>query len=496
MTSRVTARVAEFCRKQALIQQGDKIVIGVSGGPDSLCLLHLLINNLQAELALKLTIAHLNHQLRGVEAEADAAYVRDQAARWRVPLREKTSPVAVLAAQRKQSLEETARQVRYAFLWQVAAEVGAAKIAVGHNADDQVETVLMHFLRGTGLAGLRGMLPKVDIADLRLHPADQPARTATAPQLIRPLLEISRQEIEAYCQEHSLTPRQDYSNQDTTLFRNRLRHELLPYLENYNPNIRQVLQHTAQVVTADSEILEEQLRRNWDSVVKSESPQKIEFDLPQWLALPLALKRSTLRRAIQNLRRSLRDVNFEHIENAIAIVEQGGTGAKATLPQGLILTVSYDCFTIGPEHTPPELSRFDWPYLATNQRLPLNLPGVTALPHSNWQLKATLQSKVDPSRLNQVGDWEAYLDADIVGEVAILRPRQPGDIFYPLGLAGRRQKINEYMINQKIPAEQRHFIPLLVAQHEVLWVCGYRPDERARIWPDTQRVLHLKFELK
>ena len=174
-----------------------------------------------------------------------------------------------------------------------------------------------------------------------------------------------------------------------------------------------------------------------------------------------------MRRAIQNLRRSLRDVNFEHIENAIAIVELGGTGAKATLPQGLILTVSYDCFTIGPEHTPPELSRFDWPYLATNQRLPLNLPGVTALPHSNWQLKATLQSKVDPSRLNQVGDWEAYLDADVVGRQAILRPRQPGDIFFPLGLAGHHQKIGDFMINQKIPAGQRDYLPLLLANEQI-----------------------------
>ncbi len=496
MTPRVTARVAEFCQKNALIQLGDRVVVGVSGGPDSLCLLHLLLD-LQAELKLNLTVAHLNHQLRGPAAEADAAYVRELAARWRIPLRVETSDVAALAGQRRQSIEETARQVRYAFLWRVAAEVGAARVAVGHNADDQVETILMHLLRGSGLAGLRGMLPGVDLATLRLNPADLPPHPGdSSPQLIRPLLEIWRAEIEAYCREQQLSPRQDYSNQDVTFFRNRLRHELIPYLESYNPNLRQVLLNTARVITAETEILNRQLAESWSAVVRSEGRAEIQFDRAAWLALPLALKRSTLRRAVQQLSRTLRDLNFEHIEQAIAVIERGVTGSQATLPQGLNLILSYQTFTITSARFQPDLSQIDYPYLPADQAVPLDLPGLTPLPHANWQLKATLlmPQEVSPAQLRQVERWEAYLDADVVGRQAILRPRQPGDAFFPLGLAGRSQKISDFMINRKIPASQRDHVPLLVANGQVLWLCGYRPDERARIQTETRQILHLKFE--
>jgi tRNA(Ile)-lysidine synthase len=493
MSTRVAQKVAEFCRKQALLAPKEKVVVGVSGGPDSLCLLHVLAN-LRTELELNLVIAHLNHQLRGSDAQADETFVNEVAARWQLPFRVEARNVAALAHKRKQSIEEAARQVRYAFLWRVATEVGAEKIAVGHNADDQVETVLMHFLRGTGLVGLRGMLPGLDIAGLRLHPDDIPA-PGLAPQLIRPLLEISRTEIGAYCREHGLSPRQDYSNQDTTFFRNRLRHELIPYLETYNPNIRQVIQHMAQVVVAETEILADHLEETWHTVIKDETLERIEFDLPTWLKLPLALKRSTLRQAVHRLRRSLRDINFEHIETAITIVGEGGTGTKATLSQGLMLTVGYNTFTIASEDiSSPILASV--PHLAPGQLVHVNLPGVTPLPDTNWQLRADVlsQGNLDEPQFSQVDRWEAYLDAAVVGSAPSLRTRQPGDVFCPLGLAGHRKKVNEFMINEKIPADWRSRIPLLAANNQIFWVCGYRPDERASIRSTTQQIIHLKFE--
>ncbi len=496
MTSRVTLQVAEFCQKNALIESGDRIIVGVSGGPDSLCLLHLL-SNLRAEFDLTLSVAHLNHQLRGSDAQADADFVREIATRWQLPVRVETCDVRTLASHRKQSIEEAARQIRYGFLWRFAAEVGANKIAVGHNADDQVETILMHFLRGSGLAGLRGMLPQIEIDSLRLNRADIPDQlTASLPKIIRPLLEISRQEIENYCQENHLTPRQDYSNEDTTFYRNRLRHELIPYLETYNPNIRQVLQNTARVVTADMEILNNHLKKAWHSVIRRESSKIIEIYLRKWLDLPLAMKRSTLRRAVHSLRRSLRDLNFEHVETAIGIIETGSTGVKATLPQGLLLTISYDTIIIAPEETASSLSQVNTPLLATGEALPLSLPGETPLPHTNWQIKANLlaQADVKQEQFLATDRWEAYLDAEVVGDNPMLRPRQPGDTFCPLGMNGHRKKVNEFMINEKIPVNQRDRIPLLVAHQQVLWICGYRPDERARITPTTKRIIHLKFE--
>lgn len=497
MNRGLAQRIGEFCQKNSLLANRDKVVIGFSGGPDSLCLLHTLVEMLRPQFELSLTVAHLNHQLRGAASQADEDFVRDMAARWRLPLVVETRNIAALATLRKQSVEETARHVRYAFLWRVAREVSANKIAVGHHADDQVETVLMHLLRGTGLAGLRGMLPLMDIAGLRLHPDDIPTPSPLpAPQLIRPLLETSRREIEAYCQEYQLVPRQDSSNQDTIFFRNRLRHELIPYLETYNPNLRQLLQRTAKVVTAEVEFLNDHLDQAWQAIIKSEATGRIEIDTLAWLNLPLALQRSTLRRAVQILRRSLRDINFEHIETAMEIIEQGTVGAKATLPQGLMLTLGYETFVVADETVLAGPAQPDEPYLTKAEIVPLNVPGLTVLPGLKWQLKTALltSESLNLPDLKQIEPWEAYLDGDVVGDTLFLRTRRPGDTFTPLGLDGHRQKVNEFMINQKIPSARRQHIPLLVADDRVLWVCGYRPAEETRVYPATRRVLHLKFE--
>jgi tRNA(Ile)-lysidine synthase len=496
MTAAVASKVLKFCQDYALLANGDHILVGVSGGPDSLCLLHLLAN-LRAELDLTLTVGHLNHQLRAGDAQADEVFVRAFAAQWQVPVRVESRPVAKLAAQRKQSIEEAARQIRYAFLWRTARDVGAHKIAVGHNADDQVETILMHFLRGSGLAGLRGMLPQLDISSLRLNPDDLlDLSGSAAPKLIRPLLEISRQDIDVYCDSHGLSPRQDDSNQDITFFRNRLRHELIPYLESYNPNIRQVLRNMSKVITADVEILKRELSHTWPTVVIRESTEQVDFDLQLWSDLPRALKRATLRQAVQRLRRHLRDINFAHIETAIAVVDQGVTGSQATLPGGLILTKSYDTFSIKSKSSPRSSLQANWPQLFDNQLLPLSFPGITPIPGTDWQLTATLhpQKGMGPGKFNQTGRWEAYLDAAVVGNRPALRPRRPGDVFQPLGMPDQRKKVNEFMIDQKIPADQRDQIPLLVAGQQILWICGYRPDERARIRRTTQQIAHFKFE--
>jgi tRNA(Ile)-lysidine synthase len=426
--------------------------------------------------------------------------VQSIAAQWNLPFFTKTHNIANIAAQRKQSLEEAARQVRYAFLWRVSTESNANKIAVGHNADDQVETILMHFLRGTGLSGLRGMLPVTPITGLRLHRTDVPIVEKSAPQIIRPLLEISRNEIELYCEQHNLLPKFDYTNKDTALFRNRLRHDLIPELESYNPNIRQVLPRTAKVVAAEVDFLNEQVEQVWSTLVKdivhqADSVTRIDFDLPKWLELPLALKRATLRRGVQTLRRSLRDISFEHIESARQVAEAQQTGTQATLPQDLILTVSYNRLVIA-DTTTANIYPEDVPRMESAEPLPVKVPGTTPLPHTQWQLNVDLLAgnTISIAQARQVKSWEAYLDADIVGQNPLLRSRQPGDMFCPLGLGGQHKKVNEFMIDQKIPADQRNSVPLLVAKDQILWVCGYRPDERAGLKANTQKILHLEFE--
>lgn len=487
------SKVIAFCEQNQIIAPNDKIVVGVSGGPDSLCLLHLL-KTIQPSLNLELTVVHLNHQLRGEAANKDADFVGNVAREWQLPYTTQAKNVAALAASRQQSLEETARQVRYAYLWQVASQTGSTKIAVGHNADDQAETLLMHLLRGSGLDGLRGMQPALNITAMQLHPDDcRTLPTHPARYVIRPLLGITRTEIEAYCHSQQLVPRQDHTNQDTSLLRNRLRHELLPMLASYNPNIRRVLWRTANLLNAEAELLETQLAAVWATLVQYADAGSITLHLKPWQALPLAQKRATLRQAIEQLEPGRRNLGFEHIENAISVIETSKTGAKVTLPHGVMLSLGYGNFTISDSQPAPAPS---WPALPPATELKVSVPGVTALPGNNWRLSAQLvpAAELNRTQLQACGPWEAWLDANAAGDILKLRTRLPGDSFCPLGLAGRHQTLKKFMINAKIPAAQRGTLPLLVSRGKIIWVCGYRPADHASVRPDTVTAIFLKFD--
>lgn len=492
------ARVRQYVQRYALFAPGDAVVAGVSGGADSLCLFHLLIR-LAPEYRLRLHIAHLNHGLRGAEADADAQFVADLAERWGVPCFLGHADVAALAQAPGISVEEAARLARYRFLAETARRVGAATLAVGHNADDQAETVLMHFLRGSGPAGLRGMAPKAPLADDRLFPdeaAGLPGRGDAAStslnfnlnlNLVRPLLATSRAETEAYCAAHGFTPRFDRSNEDLTFFRNRLRHELLPLLAAYNPGIRSVLTHTAAVMAGDYEVLRESGAAAWAALVRhGEAAGEVQFDLAGWRALPLGLQRALIRQAIARLRRTLRNIDWEHVERAVWLAREGGTGQAATLSAGLALQIGYTTLRIAEEGAAwppaPDVPQVTEPIL-------LRVPGVTEI-SDGWsvairrlrrtRLPAGFAAKADP--------WKAYLDAAAVGAALTLRPRAPGETFRPQGLDGHRSRLNEFMINAKIPRAARAGWPLLVGQGGIAWVCGLRVDDHAAVRDDTTDV--------
>lgn len=491
MSADLLRQVREFIRRHDLLSVGDRVVVGVSGGPDSLCLLHLLLR-LREEYRLQLHVAHLHHGARGEDADADAAFVADLAREWGLPATLAREDVPALARTHKLAFEEAARRVRYAFLAHVAGRVGAAKVAVGHNADDQAETVLMHFLRGAGLAGLRGMRPATPLSEYRLLP--QTGRfplPERLPVLIRPLLGVPRAEIEAYCAEHGLTPRFDRSNLDTTFFRNRLRHELLPLLETYNPNIRRRLCHTAEVVAADYELLTQMRDWAWERVVRAETERAVVLDRAEWEAQPLSLQRALIREAAYRLRPSLRDVDFVHVEAAVQVAREGATGARATLPGGLALTVGYDTLTVADaDYEPP----FSGPTLPPGTEVPVTLPGRTPLPGGEWVLDAALLETWSPAEVTGNPDrWTAYLDAERV-QAPVLRTRRPGDRFRPQGLGGHAPPLTDWMINARVPRAVRDSLPLLVsADGEILWVCGWRVSETATVGPETRRVARFRF---
>ena len=475
--SDVVRNIRTLSAEHNLLPAGETIVVGVSGGPDSACLLHAL-KALREPLGIALHVATLDHGLRGAESSEDAAFVAALAKSWGLPASVERIDVPVLEAELHLGTEETARQARYTFLARVAAKVGAQRIAVAHNADDQSETVLMHFLRGSGLAGLRGMRPAIPLSTYHLLPdAIDPAPFT----LVRPLLTTPRADIEAYCAEHGLAVRFDYSNLDTTHFRNRLRHEVIPYLERVNPNIRTILRHTAEVAAADYEALRAMLEQAWAAVCRRADESAIVFDRAPWRALPLSTQRATIREAAFRLGHSLRDVSFAHVEDAVRVARTGNTGAQATLPGGLLLLVDYGTLVIAsPEHeeTPPA-----WPLLWSPGPIRVRAPGTASLPDSAWRF--TLAPAEPPIDAIIADSWSAALMIPPGAHLA-LRTRRPGDRFAPQGMGGHTQKLADFMINAKIPAPWRDHIPLLTVDGEIAWVAGWRvshhfavPDEAA-----------------
>jgi len=490
------SRVREYIRRHRLLTDAQMVVVGVSGGPDSVTLLDVL-RRLADEYALGLHVAHLHHGLRGADADADADFVMALAERWDLPATVLRVDLPEIAEKHGLALEEAARRVRYAFLAQTAQRTGAAVVAVGHNADDQAETVLMHLLRGAGLAGLRGMLPVTPLQDYRLLPLDvldeNLADAAADARLIRPLLEVSRAEIEAYCDARHLGWRLDRTNWDTTFFRNQLRHEVLPYLAEINPQIRERFCNLAEVVRADYEVLDTVVSEAWDELRVSRHVDAIAFDLAGWRAQPLAVQRSLIRRAAYALRRTLRDVNFVHIEQAVNVGLHGQTGAEATLPRGLVVRVGYEHLTIADAEA-LHLSE-NRPWLPPGTELSVAVPGETELPEG-WMLHATLPASWSMAEITtNLDPLVAWLDAEALGTHPVLRTRKPGDRFAPQGMGGHHVDVSDFLINVKVPQTWRDHLPLLVAGDRILWIVGWRISEHALVRPGSKHVARLHFLL-
>ena len=464
-------KVLRFIKQHRLVTAGEKLVVAVSGGPDSVCLLHILVK-LQKELNVELHVAHLNHQLRGAESEADAAYVADLARRLGVPATVASRDVMAFQSRHRLSPEEAAREVRYSFLAQVAADIGAARVAVGHTADDHVETILMHLIRGSGTRGLRG-----------LRPVSRWQSSDHSLIIVRPLLELSREETTAYCRRHRLHPRTDTSNLSTEPFRNRIRHHLLPELRKYNPQVAEALLRTARIATDDLDFIDAGVARLRDGVVHQEGGAVI-IDKAGFATLPSALKRHLLRAAMESLLGNLKDIEAGHIEDIIAALDKPA-GKVIGLPDGMSFAIEYDRYVLSPD--PASLCPF--PPLEADTEL--NIPGHTGI--SGWDIEAAVISPTAAKdEGGKSGEFTACFDYDETGKRLTVRRRRPGDRFQPLGMK-QPKKLNAFMIDTRIPQSWRRRIPIVCSPEEILWVVGYRIDERARVTVKTKKVLSLKF---
>ncbi|MHB9032885.1 MAG: tRNA lysidine(34) synthetase TilS [Anaerolineae bacterium] len=478
-------QVREYIVSDHLILPDEKVIVGVSGGPDSVCLLHLLCQ-LACQMNLTLHVAHLNHAIRDKAGDADAVYVAALCRDWQLDYTLERIDVPAFAREQSLSLEEAARQARYAFLARTAAARGARVIAVGHHADDQVETILMHLLRGAGLEGMRGMRPVS-----HLNAGGQPGGKVTDVRLVRPLLHTTRAEIESYCEENALVPRRDLSNNDTILFRNRLRHELLPYLEQYNPNIRNILLHTSEVIGADLELIAGLANQAWNQVIISRDSDTICFDLALFRAQPRALQRLLIRQGLSRLDFSLRDVTFSQLENALNIVNNGSTGRRAALPGNLNLQLSYNVLYL--TRLPEAPGRSIWPRMSLAYPVQVPVPGELVNAKDHWRLICQVRPRDQFSSFDTGEPGSIMLAQETLSEPLLLTTRRPGDALKPLGMHGQTQKLHDLFINAKVPSTERSFVPVLRSGDDIVWVAGFRQDQRFAVKDTTDSIVVLKF---
>jgi len=472
----VLSKVATTIQAHELLVPGQGIVLGVSGGADSLCALDCL-----QHLGYKVVVAHLDHQLRrGAwrEAERVLAIARD----YQLPAVVERQDVRAFAGHGR-SLEEAARIVRYAFLARVAHERKLEVIATGHTADDQVETILMHLLRGAGPTGLAGMRPSTELEGWVDLGDSQGLR------LVRPLLETTRQATELYCRQNGLQPIADPSNRSPAFFRNRIRMELVPMLESYNPSIREVVLRMGEVMRAEADFLAAATEDAWSRTVREAGPHSLAIDRARFTGLPRAVQRSTMREAVARLWPSVRDFGFDHIEQAVEFIVRPGSGKPESLPGSLEILPAGDEVIVRQEGSSVALPMY--PQLTSTRQRRLHVPGKLKLA-SGWtiqsehvRLTAELRRQVEGSNQHAI-----VLDQYIADDLKI-RPATPGDRLRPFGMVGT-SKISDIMINSHIPQIARARWPIVFARGIPIWVIGLRAAEETRLATTKGDVVNIR----
>ncbi len=458
---------------QCGLPDGITLVVGVSGGADSICLLDLL-----SHMNYRLVVCHFDHGLRP-ESAAEARYVERIAIELGLEFILGKGDVIAFCKKERLSIEEGARLSRYQFLFRAARQVSAFAVAVAHTGDDQVETVLMHLLRGSGLAGLRGMK----------HRTIFPEWDAAIP-LVRPLLGVYRSEVLQYCLKHGLQPVEDQTNQDVTYFRNRLRHELIPALETYNPQIKPALLRMSSTLAADEEILEKAAIVAWGDCIQREGPGWISMSKDAFESQEVGLQRRILRHAIDQLRPGLRNVDFEAIERGRGLVISSRGAGQVELTAGLRLYKTRKLLFIASHED--QLPTEDVPQMHQADPVLLEIPGRVELANG-WIIECEVVNDATNRRFGNLPDtYQAWLDADYIESPLVVRRPKPGDKLQPLGMQGHSVILADLWINKGIPRFQRKNWPLVMDKQAILWVPGVLTSELGKIVETTRNILHLR----
>lgn len=452
--------VLNTIRQYSMISHGDKVVVAVSGGPDSVALLHALWT-LRDELGITLHVAHLDHSFRGEASDQDAEYVRDFAESLGIPAAIEKVDVPKVQRALRLSPEEAARLVRHDFLNRVADEVNASRIALGHTADDQVETVLMRILRGTGVDGLRGMSPVWE-------------------RLIRPLIGIRRAEVEAYVRKHDLHPRTDETNLLPIYTRNRIRLELLPLLRReYNPGIDRAILQLAELAQDDVCYLDSEVQDEFDVALISFEEGRISLLASEVRKLFTPLARRFVRLVLREIRGDLANVGLKHVDEFLSILRSSDS-FRYEFPGGVFAERSGNTLTFLSQRPPDE----PIPY-----RYEVSMPGIASVPEAEVVVRAeTHEGWLDPVR--PPGSMDAVFDLDSIVGTLVVRSWQAGDRIRPLGMRGSK-KLQDVFVDQRIPRIARCRIPVVADDVKVIWVPGIAVSDESRVTEATTRFLLL-----
>jgi tRNA(Ile)-lysidine synthase len=475
LSRRALQKVSHTIHTQGLFEAGDRVLAAVSGGADSVCLLHALLS-LAPQYSLHLGVAHLHHGLRGEAADRDAEFVADLAHRWQLPVFMGAADIRSLKRQHGLCLEEAARQARYHFLSQIADQHRFHKIAVGHQQDDNAELALMFLIRGSGARGAGGIPP------------------VRENRIVRPLIDLGREEIHAYLRANDLTWVEDATNQDRVFLRNRVRHELLPTLaREYNPRIRDALARFARLTSAEDDWLESLTGPLLAAACLDRSATSLTLSVAALGALHPAAQRRVLRRSLEMVKGNLRRIAYGHIEAALALAGGGTRHGSLDLPDRIRILRYPDRLVVSlaqqplrglkPALNPAPDQAFCYPIPApVSETVSLTLPEI----RGRLEFRPIGVQEVPATR--NAGQFVAFFDMDAVTFPLTVRNLRPGDRFSPLGMTGR-QKVRRFFSNQGIPRALRRRYPLLLSGGKIIWVAGLRMDHSARLTPETRRVL-------
>lgn len=455
--------VRETIARYEMFGPGDSVLVAVSGGSDSVALIHIL-NTIAGEYPFQLAVAHLNHCLRAQESERDAEFVADLAGEFYLPCYLEKKDVAAFQRCRRLSPEEAARQVRYEFYDAVAAKNGFNKIALGHHADDNAELVLMNLLRGSGPLGLSGIAP------VRNN------------KIVRPLIHLKRSEILDYISEKKITFVTDSSNTDPAFRRNKIRHYLIPELKkSYNPAIVDSLNRLGEIMQAEDQWIDDAIEPVFTDCVLSRTSHRISLAIPGVNGMDLAAGRRIIRKAIFSVKQDLRRITFLHVDAVLELAKKGQACSSLDLPGGVRVIKDAGVLTIKKEDRGSLAGVIDYQYTIAGE-------GTTPIQEANAAIKLVEIRTDDVPDFKDSGKLRALFDRDCMRFPLVVRNFRPGDRFSPLGLDGT-QKLKKYFSDHKIPARLRKKCPLLLSEDKIIWVAGHRIDNSVKLGPKTRRVL-------